>query len=354
MHIYSSKTIIYTLFIKVIDKFLEDIYDDFGVTSFLSLFIFTICMLEIIIKIEINDYKIAFWRKNRMNNFINKITRSKLEPFAHFVYELVAEIEYIILSVIFFFTKRKKISEAEREKVRENVTFIYKSFERPKMAKRLYKSIQRYYPGAKVIIADDSKIPLEFEGEFLEIIHLPFNSGLCYGLNRALEKVKTPYLVRLDDDMQITSMTDVEGQLEFLEKNKNVDLVGFGVVTAPKCKSTKKSMAIYYNVSYNKPLIIPRLTKIDSNHIVVEKSVNIFLARTEKIRNVGWDDNIRMIDHNEFFYRAAVKIVSVMSQNTVIFHRHNPFDKHYFKYRNDYYGDLAYIRKKHSLNSKSK
>lgn len=34
--ISSSKTIIYTLFIKVIDKFLEDIYDYFGVIYYIN------------------------------------------------------------------------------------------------------------------------------------------------------------------------------------------------------------------------------------------------------------------------------------------------------------------------------
>lgn len=59
------------------------------------------------------------------------------------------------------------------------------------MAKRLYKSIQSYYPGARVIIADDSSKPLELIGENLEIFQLPFNSGWGVGLNRALERVKT-------------------------------------------------------------------------------------------------------------------------------------------------------------------
>ncbi len=33
------------------------------------------------------------------------------------------------------------------------------------------------------------------------------NSGLSYGLNRALEKVKTPYVMRMDDDELLTLKT---------------------------------------------------------------------------------------------------------------------------------------------------
>lgn len=77
--------------------------------------------------------------------------------------------------------------------MRENVTVIFKSFERQKMAKRLYENLQKYYPGVRVVIADDSRKPLDLQGDSLTIIQLPFNSGLSYGLNQALERVDTPY-----------------------------------------------------------------------------------------------------------------------------------------------------------------
>lgn len=48
----------------------------------------------------------------------------------------------------------------QAHEVTQNVTFMFKSFERQKQAKKLYKNIQKHYPGAKVVIADDSKVPL--------------------------------------------------------------------------------------------------------------------------------------------------------------------------------------------------
>ena len=44
-----------------------------------------------------------------------------------------------------------------------------------------------------------------------------------------------------------------------------------------------------------KPLKIPHKTQIDSSHCVLGKVPNIFIARTEKVREKGYDDNIRMI-----------------------------------------------------------
>ena len=88
------------------------------------------------------------------------------------------------------------------------------------------------------------------------------------------------------------------------------------------------------------------MTKIDERHVVVGKTPNRFIARTEKLQSVGYDDNIRMIDHHEFFYRAAGNIVSVLDTECYVIHYHNWFDRNYKKYRADYQGDLQYIRRK--------
>ena len=77
-----------------------------------------------------------------------------------------------------------------------------------------------------MIIADDSENPLDLQEENLEIIRLPFNSVLSYGIGRALEKVTTPYVIRLDDDELLTPFTRFEKQLGFLKAHPEVDLVG--------------------------------------------------------------------------------------------------------------------------------
>lgn len=61
---------------------------------------------------------------------------------------------------------------------------------------------------------------------------------------------------------------------------------------------------------------------------------------------IRMDDNIRMIDYNEFFYRAAGNIVSVLDTKCYVLHYHNWFDRYYQKYRLDYSGDVRYIREK--------
>lgn len=236
--------------------------------------------------------------------------------------------------------------EAAVQLMRENVTVIYKSFERQKQAMQLYRCLQRFYPGIRVIIADDSKVPLEAEEPYLQILHLPFNSGLSRGLNCALRQVETPYLIRMDDDELLTPFTNFDGQLRFLMEHPEVDLVSvllFGLTAHDKLE---KLAAPYYGSPMNVApmrLKIPHMTRIDGTHIVVGKAPNTFIARTEKMKEIGYDDNIRVIDHNEFFFRAAGRMVSVLDPTAYVLHDHNRFDRHYRRYRSNISDDQKYI-----------
>ena len=294
--------------------------------------------------------------KKKLIKGIKKLTQTPVGIVLKFVNEIVAFTQANVLSIVWKLSGNKKPTKEEVEDVCENVTFIYKSFERQKLAKNLYKSIQSYYPGVKVVIADDSTEPLDLTGENLEIIQLPFNSGLSIGLNRALERVTTPFVVRLDDDEMLTPFTKVERQIKFLREHPEMDLVGILPYNLPKYRSLKKVAELFYNQPMNyapKKLIIPHLTEIDETHVVVAKTPNIFVARTDKIKEIGYDDNIRMIDHNEFFYRAAGNIVSVLDKTAFVLHFRNWFDTHYNKYRSDYQGDVVYIREKMRKNTKN-
>ena len=264
----------------------------------------------------------------------------------------VAAIEYWLLDAWWLLRGFQKPSAEEVANVADNVTIMFKSFERQKQAKALVKSILKYYPGVRIVIADDSAKPLTVPNcsdvNKLKIIKMPFNSGLCKGLNLALAEIETPFMVRLDDDVLFTRRTDLARELRFLLAHSEVDLVGMPWIDACKAISTNRDIKIYMRIDMREaplPLKMPHATKIDNEHIVLGKVSNAYLARTESIRKVGWDDNIRMIDHHDFFYRAAGILVSVLSLDSVLFHNHNFFSPHYNRYRSDWKGDAAYLRR---------
>lgn len=282
-----------------------------------------------------------------------KILYGPFAPVASFLFRVISDIEYAFFEMKWKRQGWKKPNQEEIDFVCQNVTVIFKSFERQKMAKRLYKNLQSYYPGIHVVIADDSTNPLDLKGGSLEVIQLPFNSGLSYGLNCALEKVETPYVLRMDDDELLTLKTCLGRQLQFLNLHQEVDLVGFCTLTAIRCMNPDEAVSAFTAFSMKdapKPLCIPHMTQIDGNHFVLGKVPNLFLVRTDKLRSIGWDDNIRMIDHQDFFWRAAGNLVSVIALGTAVFHYHNPFHRHYQKYRQDVERDKEYIKKKRIKN----
>lgn len=288
--------------------------------------------------------------KNKIKNIVRKIIYGPLAGVSSIIYQGVAFVEYYFFQAKWRIMRYHKPDEETVQRMCENATIIFKSFERQKMAKRLYKNIQSYYPGIKVIIADDSRKPLDLVDDSLEVIQLPFNSGLSYGLNRALEKVSTPFVIRMDDDELLTPFTQFDRQLKFLMNHSEIDLAAVQLCTFPRCLSAEKLAREYFTQPMNyapKPLKIPHLTRIDDVHVVVGKAPNTFIGRTEKIREIGYDNHIRMIDHNDFFFRAAGNLVSVMDVSAFVFHAHNRFNKNYQKYRTDVYGDRKYIWSKY-------
>ena len=235
---------------------------------------------------------------------------------------------------------KPQIRQEDVRAVEENVTFIFKSFNRQRQAKRLYYNIKAYYPNANVIIADDSGGPLNLP----DVIHLPFNSGLSRGLKAALEEVKTPYVVRLDDDMLLTPKTNIHEELRYLEEHPEVDLVA--VMADPKRPNEYAQK--FESIKMDKTLLIPAGTNIEGR-TVVYKAPNCFLARTTRLKEVGYDENIHVIDHHDFFVRAAGQIVCVIDPNAYVMHCHNMFEKQdYDAYRYNISEDGQYLKRKHA------
>ncbi len=286
----------------------------------------------------------------KTKNIVKKIVHSPIEPVFSLLWNILANTQILGLNIKWKLTGAPMPTADEVSFMRKNVTFIFKSFERKKMAKKLYRNIQRYYPGVKVIIADDSQKPLAIKSDYVKIIHLPFNSGLSKGLNEALKLVDTPFTIRMDDDELLTPYTSMHKHLDFMSKRTDIDLIGVLPYNASVPQNPKNHSKPYFAENMArapKALKIPHGTFLDNNYVVLGKVPNIFIVRTEKYKALGYDDNIRMIDHFEFFFRASGNIVSALSLNSFVLHYHNPFDKHYRIFRGDINGDRIYIKNKY-------
>lgn len=289
--------------------------------------------------------------KHHIKPLLRTIAHGPLEPVFFLLWDILARIQLFRLPLIWKLTKQPMPTPEQQKLVAENVTFLFKSFQRQPMAKRLYRNIRHYYPDARVIIADDSKVPLDLEGEGLTVLHLPFNSGLSKGLNAALAQVQTPFVARMDDDELLTPFSRFHQHLVFLQEHPEVDLVGVLPRNIPFGGDWKQQKNAYFAQPMAhalKPLKIPHMTWLDKDHVVLGKVPNIFLARTEAYRALGYDDRIRMIDHQDFFFRAAGNLVSVLAPDSFVLHYHNRFNRSYQQFREDVEGDRRYISQKYA------
>jgi glycosyltransferase involved in cell wall biosynthesis len=219
-----------------------------------------------------------------------------------------------------------------------NLTAVVKTFERPKILKRLIKSIRRMYPTLQIIVADDSRNPVVIPD--VQIVNLPFNSGVSAGRNAALRAVNTKYILLLDDDFVFYNHTILEDALGFMETNSNVDILGGKVINLPFYKSTDYSQLELFPTDATP--VMPIGTRIGTAQ-VLDKVANFYIGRTESIRKIGWDENLKRLDHADFFTRARGILTVAYFPKMQILHAQNLFDDRYQKSREDDAFDRALL-----------
>ncbi|MGB7817353.1 MAG: glycosyltransferase, partial [Ornithinibacter sp.] len=126
---------------------------------------------------------------------------------------------------------------AERAESARRVTVAAKTFQRPKVARRLVRSARRVFDG-RIVIADDSHVPMTPTDPLVDVIAMPFNSGVAIGRNTALEAVDTEYVLVTDDDIVFTAATDVDAARRRLDENPEIDVVGFLLVSVPRWRAS--------------------------------------------------------------------------------------------------------------------
>ncbi len=227
------------------------------------------------------------------------------------------------------------------EAVNERITALIKTFERPAELQRLVSSIRRFYPKMRIIVVDDSRCPTRIEG--VTTLELPYDSGVSAGRNHGLARVETEFLLLLDDDFIFNRKTDLEPALQQLIAAPEIDIMGGQVVDLPLYLSTDFIRAPLFATGQQS--ILP-LGSTAAGLTVYDKVANFYIARTESIRKVGWDEQLKRLDHNDFFSRARGVLLTVFNPAFRVLHAQTPFRAAYMEKRNDCAADHQRLRKK--------
>lgn len=260
------------------------------------------------------------------------LVESRLRGIAHPVHAGAVAAELALVRLADAFRRPRAVSD---------LTAMIKTFERPRLVRRLVNSLRRLYPEMPIIVADDSREPIRLPG--VETVSLPFDSGVSAGRQAALERVRTRYLWNLDDDFVVFGGTNVSLVMSGLERYPEIDLVGGWLIDLPHLRRRSAHPSGIYSTSVPPKLSPGTAFGADPVFEVRDKVSNFFVARTAKVREVGYTAELKRLDHADFFTRARGRIVSTHCDGFFALHAQTPFDRNYQRFResDDDYAELA-------------
>ncbi|XP_016378078.1 beta-1,4 N-acetylgalactosaminyltransferase 1-like [Sinocyclocheilus rhinocerous] len=185
------------------------------------------------------------------------------------------------------------------------VTIATKTFLRYDKLQDLINSIRQFYPTITIVIADDTKEPKPVTGPYIEHYIMPFGKGWFAGRNLAVSQVTTKYVLWVDDDFIFTSSTKLEKMVDILERT-TLDLVGGAVREVTGYTATYRHIistdagdeegdCLHIRTGFH------HVIEGFPNCVVADAVINFFMARTEKIRQVGFDPRLSRVGHLGFF-----------------------------------------------------
>ncbi|MBL8641245.1 MAG: glycosyltransferase family 2 protein [Alphaproteobacteria bacterium] len=195
------------------------------------------------------------------------------------------------------------------------VTAIIKTFERAEKVRNLHASLRQYYPTLPVVIVDDSQTPMtDVWDPHTRYIHADYDIGLSQGRNLAVSYVDTPFTLLLDDDFLFTPETKIETFLQILETTDFQIVAGQVLDFGRKNRVFKGMLEVHDTVLYlNNYHKGPR----HQGHVCYDFVLNFFLARTQTLRDNPWDPELKIREHEDFFWRLKQKNILVTSTQHV-------------------------------------
>ena len=225
----------------------------------------------------------------------------------------------------------------------DQLTVLIKTFERPYATNRLIASIKRFYPQLPIIAVDDSRHPTQFAAA-TETIIMPYDSGLSAGRMAGLERIKTRYTLLLDDDYVFYRHSRIGDALSLMVQHPQIDIMGGTLVYLPFYTTTDYRRAALYKTDVSP--VHPIGSQI-GGLTVMDKVANFFIAPTDRLKLVGWNTQLKLMEHAEFFTQARGILTTVYNPQMRCLHVRTPFDRVYMKGRNNYLPYVVFLQRKY-------
>ncbi len=232
----------------------------------------------------------------------------------------------------------------------DDLTITIKTIHRPWCCARLIQSIERNVPGVRIHVLDDGRPEKRLSAFYPadaqrvnQLIETEFDIGISAGRNRLLETVETPYFLLIDDDHVVVEQSDIPGLVQKLrDYGSACDLLAAlsNQAGKPRCFAVEEeNRTLRARCHYHRQ---------DGDVYFCDIVPNTFVAKTNVVRDIGWDESLKVREHWEFFYRAWMEGLKVAISTAHRFdHRHiHNADYNHLRSRSWY---LAKGLKKHGL-----
>lgn len=221
-----------------------------------------------------------------------------------------------------------------------NISILITTFLRDEYLFECIRRISRMMPNIQMVVVDDgypSEEKTAWRLAFREGGHewatLPFDSGLPAKRNLGAKLCKTKYLLMGCDDFDfgnIDAVLGIQKLRSILDLNPDID-----VASGRHCNNPYEGFLEYVPGSHIKETWL----KPDGKHdfYQVDLTVNYFMARTEMVREVPWDERMKIGgEHGDWFLelkQRGKKVVWVPGVNISEFQVPNGMHPDYGKYR---------------------
>jgi len=185
------------------------------------------------------------------------------------------------------------------------VTLLVKTFERPRCASRVVCSIRRHFPRVEVLVCDDSREPLFEDGAQplpgVTWLTLDFDRGhtLGAGRNYLVDRTPTPFFFLLDDDHVVTAGTRLADMLDFLEGH------GYDIVGGAQGREEYGAAVFEQDGDGVRQVFHRHHGEVAPGVVRCDRVSNTFMARTEAVQRVRWEERVYANEHADFFLRAS-------------------------------------------------
>lgn len=231
--------------------------------------------------------------------------------------------------------------------MRDRVTFCIKTIHRPHCCATLVRSIYEQCGDNRPLIhvLDDGRPDLRFskccpdEAAMVDrLVETDYDIGLSAGRNRLLDMGDSPVVVFTDDDHIITKQTRLAELVEKLDRYPDLDLLSgmSNTEEGPRMLASRDRVMRIFSGANRWHDKIARCDYVG----------NCFVAYRDILQAIRWDEELKVEEHWDFFWRAKLAGMKVGVATDHVFKHVHVDPPGYVRQRPEY---LKLGTKKHGL-----